>query len=95
MTPAAEGPLQMSFNYVIQHGSNDNTLKPEANFIDVYVTKLPQQKNVERSGNHLIQVWTNFQIELKMKKAEGIRWSSLETENEIAVKPFPTKGRCI
>lgn len=67
-----------------------------ANFINVYVTKLSQQ-NVERSGNHLFQVWTNFQIELKMKKAEGIRWSSLETDNEIAVtsKPFPTKGRCI
>jgi len=28
-----------------------------------------------------------------MKKAEEIRWSSLEADNEIAVKPFPTKGR--
>ena len=94
MTPAAEGLSEMSFNFVIQHCSSDIPRKPGANFIDVYVTKLPQQ-NVERSGNHLIKVWTNFQIELKMKKAEGIRWSSLETDNEIAAKPFPTKGRCI
>ncbi|KAL9973430.1 hypothetical protein ACROYT_G019890 [Oculina patagonica] len=32
-------------------------------------------------------------IELKMKKAEGIRWSSLEAADDIAVKPFPTKEK--
>ena len=28
-----------------------------------------------------------------MKKAEGIRWSSLEADDEIKVTQFPTKGQ--
>ncbi|XP_068718215.1 protein SGT1 homolog isoform X1 [Montipora capricornis] len=32
-------------------------------------------------------------IELKMKKAEGIRWSSLEAEDEIKPAPFPTNDK--
>ena len=28
-----------------------------------------------------------------MKKAEGIRWSSLEAEDEIKPAPFPTNGK--
>ena len=35
----------------------------------------------------------HLQIELKMKKAEGIRWSCLEGDDEIKAKPFPTKGQ--
>ena len=33
-----------------------------------------------------------LQIELKMKKAEGIRWSSLEGEDEVKAKPIPKQG---
>ena len=32
-------------------------------------------------------------IELKMKKAEAIRWSSLEAEDEIQPKPPTKKGK--
>ena len=28
-----------------------------------------------------------------MKKTEGIRWSSLEADDEIKFTPFPTKGQ--
>ena len=34
-----------------------------------------------------------LQIELKMKKAEGIRWSSLEGEDEVKAKPIPKQGQ--
>lgn len=33
-----------------------------------------------------------LQVELKMKKAEGIRWSSLEGEDEVKAKPIPKQG---
>ena len=34
-----------------------------------------------------------LQVELKMKKAEGIRWSSLEGEDEVKAKPIPKQGQ--
>ena len=34
-----------------------------------------------------------LQIELKMKKAEGIRWSSLEGEDEVKAKLIPKQGQ--